>query len=84
MGYSNVALLNKIREMYPEVQKHHINVGLDFNNEKDAYVIKFSKEHHELTTYLDRNDADECMDGVKCIHLGVKIGEFVKNFETQE
>lgn len=82
MGYTNVALINKIREMYPEVQQHHISFGIDYSDDKSAYVIKFTKEHHELTTYLDKTDADECMDGVKCVHLGVKLGEFIKNFEA--
>ncbi len=82
MAYSNVALKDKIFEIYPEISRHGIGVGLDFSKEKNAYVIKFKKDSHELTTYLDKNDADECMDGVKCIHLGVKIGEFIKNFET--
>ena len=82
MGYTNVALMDKIREMYPDVQKNNIGLGLDFNEDKNAYVIKFKKNSHELTTYLDKKDADECMDGKKCVHLGIKLGEFIKNFEA--
>ncbi len=81
MGYTNVALMDKIREMYPDVQKNNISLGLDFNKDKNAYVIKLNKKSHELTTYLDKKDADECMEGIKCVHLGIKIGEFIKNFE---
>lgn len=81
MGYSNVALKDKIADMYPEIQQHSISVGLDFSEDKNAYVITFKKNGHELQTYLDKNDADECMNDVKCVHLGVKIGEFVRNFE---
>jgi hypothetical protein len=81
MGYSVVALKDKIINMYPDVVNHDINVGLNYDDEKKAYVVKFKKDHHELITYIDQKDADECMDGVKCVHLGVKIGEFVKNFE---
>jgi hypothetical protein len=84
MGYTNVALKDKIGDMYPEIQQHNISVGLHYSEEKNAYVIKFRKDVHELETYLDKSDADECMDGVKCVHLGVKIGEFIKNFETGE
>ncbi len=84
MGYTIVALKGKIMEIYPEVQQHNISVGLYFSEENNAFVVKFKKDLHELETYLDKKDADECMDGVKCIHLGVKIGEFIKNFETEE
>ncbi len=82
MAYTNVALKDKIMEMYPDVQKHNISVGLDFSEEKNAYVIKFRRDSQEMTTYLDKKDADECIDGVKCIHLGVKVGEFINNFEA--
>jgi len=82
MAYSNVALKDKIQEMYPEINEHNIAVGLDFNNDKDAYVVTFKKDVYELSTFIDKSDATECMDGVKCVHLGVKIGEFIKNFDS--
>jgi hypothetical protein len=82
MGYTNVALKDKIYEIYPEITDKGISVGLDFSDEKNSYVITLSRGIHQLTTYLDKKDADECMDGVKCVHLGVQVGEFIKNFEA--
>lgn len=84
MGYSNVGLKDKITEMYPEIAKHGIAVGLDYSDEKHAYIVKFKKGAHELTTHLDKKDADACMDGFQCVYLGVQIGEFIKNFEERE
>jgi hypothetical protein len=84
MGYSQVALEDEILQMYPEITKHGISVSLDFNKEKNAYIVKFSKDGHELTTHLEKKDADECMDGIKCVYLGVQIGQFIKNFEIIE
>lgn len=81
MGYTNVGLKDKIMEMYPEVEKHGISVSLEFNEAKNAYIVKFKKNSHELTTHLEKKDADECMDGIKCVYLGMQIGEFRKNFE---
>ena len=83
MGYTIVALKDKILEMYPEIMKYNISVSLEFNEEKNAYIIKFKKNRHELTTHLDKKDADECMNGVKCIYFGVQIGQFIKNFEER-
>ncbi len=82
MGYTNVALEDKILDMYPEIREHAIGISLGFDEEKNSYSIRFKKDLHELNTYLEKPDADECMDGVKCIHLGVKVGEFLKNFEA--
>ncbi len=84
MGYTNVALKDKIMLMYPDIEQHGISVSLDFSEEKNAYLVKFKKGNHELTTHLERKDADECMDGVKCVYLGVQIGQFIKNFEIIE
>lgn len=84
MGYTNVALEDKIFEIYPEIREHGISTGIIYDEGKNSFVVKFQKDKHELTTYLDKKDADECMEGVKCVHLGVQIGEFIKNFETGE
>lgn len=81
MTYSQVALEEKIMDMYPDIVRHKISIGLRFDQEKDAWVIKFKKDRHELETYLDKKDADECMEGKKCVHLGVQLGDFIDNFE---
>jgi hypothetical protein len=84
MGYTIAALKDKITEMYPEIEKHGISASLDFDAQKNAYVVKFKKNAHELTTHLERKDADECMDGIKCVYLSVQIAQFIKNFEIIE
>jgi hypothetical protein len=84
MGYTNVALKDKIMEMYSDITKHGISVSLDFDKEKNAYIVKFKKDKHELTTHLEKKDADECMNGTKCVYLGVQVGQFIKNFEIIE
>ncbi|NJD57519.1 MAG: hypothetical protein FIA94_14110 [Nitrospirae bacterium] len=84
MGYSNVALKDKIMEMYPEVERHGIAVSLEYSEDKHAYIVKFKRGAHELTTHLDKKDADECMNGYKCIYLGMQIGEFIGNFQERE
>lgn len=81
MGYTQVALEDKILEMYPEVTKHGIAVSLEFDENKHAYIVKFKKGARELTTHIEKKDADDCMNNVKCVYLGVQIGQFIKNFE---
>lgn len=83
MAYTLVALKEKILEMYPEIEKNGISVGLTFDEQKNAYIVDFKKENQELTTHLEKKDADECMNGIKCVYLGVQIGQFIKNFEER-
>ena len=84
MGYTNVALKDRIYEMYPEIGKHGITMSLNYNYDLKAYDLKLKKDSDELTTHIEKTDADECMDGVKCIHLGVQISQFIRNFEVRE
>lgn len=81
MGYTQVGLEEKILEMYPEITKHGISVGLSFDEGKNAWIVKFKKGIHELTTHLEKKYADDCMDNIKCVYLGMQVGEFLKNFE---
>ena len=84
MGYSIVALKDKIMEMYPEIQQHRLAAGVVFDPAKDAYVVTFRRDGKELTTHLERADADDCMNGVKCVSLGIQVEQFVRNFELRE
>jgi len=84
MGYTNAALKDKIMEMYPEIDKHNFSVSLDFSTEKNAYIVTFRRGQEELSTHLERKDADECMNGIKCVYFGVQIAQFIKNFEERE
>jgi hypothetical protein len=76
------ALDSKLREIYPEIAKHDLSLSLSFDREKDAWIVKLAKGKHELTTHLERKDADACFEGVQCIYLGVQISQFLENFES--
>lgn len=81
MSYTSEDLKIKIFEMYPQIAQHGVTVDLGFSQEKNAYVITLQKGAHELMTHLEKKDADECMNDIKCVYLGVQIGQFVQNFE---
>ncbi len=84
MTYSHAELTEKIREMYPEIREHGLAMDVDFNERKQSYIITFRRGSQTLTTHLERNDADECMNGVKCVYLGVQVWQFIRNFEERE
>ena len=74
-------LVAKLRELYPEIGAHGIDVSAAYDHDKHAWVVKLAKGAHELTTHLEKKDADGCMEGVQCVYLGVQIAQLVKNFE---
>ena len=84
MTYTLAALKDKILEMYPEIDEHRLAVGLAFDEAKDAYVVTFRRGNAELATHIERGDADECMNGIKCVYLGVQVAQFIRNFDERE
>ena len=83
MTYTQDDLVEKIVEMYPEIRNHGLFMELIFNNGKNAWIIKLTRDGKKLTTYLEKNDADECMNNVKCVYLGVQVEQFIRNFEER-
>lgn len=74
-------LAAKLKEMYPEIEEHSLDMELEFNADNNYWVVKLSKGDHRLHTLLDQKDAEACIEGTQCVYLGVQIGQFVKNFE---
>lgn len=81
MGYTKVALEEKLLEIYPEITKHNLSLSVDFSEDKNAWIVKLKKGRHELTTHLEKKDADACMEGTQCVYLGVQIWQLIKNIE---
>jgi hypothetical protein len=81
MGYTQVALEEKIYELYPELQRYNIKLSLEFDEQKDAWIIKFEKDGLKRYAILDKKDADACMDGYVCIYLGVLLDQYINELK---
>jgi hypothetical protein len=84
MLYTTFGLKKKILEMYPEVREQNFSVGVEFSREKNAYIVTFTRGKESLSTHLEKKDADECMNGIKCVHLGIQVAQFIRNFSERE
>jgi hypothetical protein len=78
MGYTQVALEDKILDMYPEIRNSGISPRLSFDNTRNAWVIKLVKGKKETTVYLDKKDADTCMDNTYCEALKTDLCDALK------
>ena len=81
MAHTIAEMKDKIHEMYPDIDKYGVASGLTYDQGKKTYVLELKKGSHHLSTYIDKVDADKCMDGIECVHLGVQIGQFMENFK---
>jgi len=84
MKYTLDNLKEKIAEMYPEIKDHRLDLSVTFDDPKNAYLVTFRRDAELLSTHLEKKDADDCMNNVKCVYLGVQVAQFIKNFDERE
>lgn len=83
MDYTLAALQDKLYEMYPELMKNHISMGVSFDESRNSWVIRFEKGGHSRYAFLDKRDADACMEGIQCLYLGALIDQYVIDLEKE-
>jgi len=74
-------LCAKIKEVFPEIGACGIDLKVDYDQAEKAWVVDLKKDNHELKTFLEEPEADECMAGKQCVSLGLQIGQLRKNIE---
>lgn len=84
MQHNAEELKKQLRQIHPEIDKHGLHLDVEWKADKDAWVVKLERDDLKLHTYLDKKDADACLEGIQCVYLGVQIGQFVENFKILE
>ncbi len=79
--HDKTELCDKIKAIYPDIGECGIDVDVDYDDEKKTWVVDLKKDEHELTTHLEVQEADECMDGKQCVSLGLQIAQLKANIE---
>lgn len=79
--HDKTELCDKIKSIYPDIGECGIDVKVEYDETKKAWVVDLKKDEHELKTHLELQEADECMEGKQCVSLGVQIGELRTNIE---
>ena len=74
-------LCQKIREIYPDIGECGIDVKVDYDFDQKRWVVDLKKDNHELKTYLEDGDAENCLDGRQCVSLGIEIAQLRGNIE---
>ena len=83
MEHKTDELKSKLMEMYPEIAGNGIDLGLQYDEIRSAWVITYKKGDHSRYAFLDKRDADACMEGVQCIYLGTLIDQYIVDLERE-
>jgi len=81
MGYTQVALEDKILQMYPEIYNAGITPRLSFDSGRNAWAVNFVKGKQSFIVYLDKKDADSCMDNTYCEAFKKAMNTAIRNLE---
>jgi hypothetical protein len=74
-------ICNKIIEIYPDIGACGIDVKVDYDEAQKAWVVDLKKDEHELKTYIETPEAENCLQGKQCVSLGLEIAQLRKTIE---
>jgi hypothetical protein len=77
-------LCKKIIDIYPEIGECGIDVKVDFDANKNVWIVDLVKDKHELKHHLEIPDANDCMEGKQCVSLGLEIAQLKKNIQGKQ
>ncbi|MCU0556650.1 MAG: hypothetical protein WAV08_14285 [Desulfobacterales bacterium] len=75
--YDKDELCTKIREIYPQIGACGIDTKVAWSEEKKAWAVDLEYKGKRVRHYLEDQDASACMEGEKCVALGIDIGQLL-------
>jgi len=70
--------------MYPEIGQCDIDITVNWDDNRNVWVVDLIKDKHELQHYLEEADAEKCMLGKQCVSLGLEIAQLIKNIKGEQ
>ncbi|MBW2470846.1 MAG: hypothetical protein JRE18_02085 [Deltaproteobacteria bacterium] len=77
-------LCDKIRQMHPEIGECGVDLTVAYDKHQRAWTVDLKKDNHELKHFLDRPDAEACLEGKQCVTLGLEIAQLIKNIKGEQ
>ena len=74
-------LCEKIRSIYPDIGECGIDVNVEYDENNKRWVVDLKQGERELKTFLEDGDAENCLNGIQCVSLGVEIAQLKGNIE---
>ena len=82
MDHTIEELKRKILEFHPEIGQNSINLEVSFNQQANKYEVRLNKAGQEFGAFLEKQDADDCMSGKKCVALAVLVTQLLAELEN--
>ncbi len=79
--YDKNDLCDKIKGIYPDIGECGIDVDVEFDEAKKAWIVGLKRHNRELKTHLEPEEANQCMEGKQCVSLGLQVAQLKANIE---
>jgi hypothetical protein len=79
--YDAEVLCEKIRKIFPDIGKCGIDVKVTYDEALKSWVVDLSRKNRRLRTYLEPEEADQCVEGKQCVSLGIQIAQLKDNIQ---
>ena len=83
MNYTIDELKAKILEFHPEIKEKDVNLDVSFNDGEGKYEVRLNKAGEEFGAFIEKQDADDCMAGKKCLSLAVLVTQLLAELEDR-
>jgi hypothetical protein len=70
-----------IHRFHPEIEQNNLDLSVTYEKAEDRYLIKLSKSRETVGAHLAEKDADECLEGKKCVNLAVQVTQMIAELE---
>lgn len=75
-------ICNKIRSINPDIGECGIHLNVDFDDRNDAWSVKLRQGNRSLTTFVETEDASECINKDFCLGLEFQIVQLKDNIKN--
>jgi len=73
--YDREKFCEKLRGIYPDMGKWGIKLEAEYDEAEQIWIVYLKKGDIELRTHLELEEAKSCMEGKRCVSLGLQIAE---------
>jgi hypothetical protein len=74
-------LCKKIEEVFPDAGICGVDFDVEYDESVKAWAVDLHHGNHHLRTFIEIDEANNCLEGKACIPLGMQIAQLKHNFD---
>lgn len=74
-------ICSKIEKIMPEAGRCGVDFNVEYDSRNHAWVVDLHQGRIHLKTFVEESEAENCLDGDRCIPLGLQIGQLKRNLD---